>query len=147
MGKSLMENEMKLVDFLEEIKKRPVEEKVQTLSTVVEKLIQIVLNLTEDIDKNLNFFKTEIGTSKKEIGTLKIIISSLGTEISILKKEKVSQKELKSPPSPPLNSSQPEKLSSSTLPPPKFEKINLPSTRSAIMGELKELFRKKVENR
>jgi len=119
-------------DFLEEMKRRPVEEKVQALSIVIEKLIQIVLNMTDDIGTNLNFFKTEIGTIKTEIGTLKM---------EHVQKE---LKELKSPSSP--NLSQPQKLSSPPHPPPKIEKpknIEIVSPRSAIMGELKELFKKR----
>ena len=105
-------------DILDNIRRKPMEERIQALGNIVEKLIQTILNISNNTEIILNSFRKEIDTLEEQIKIMRVS----QTQIDI--------KQLKLKPPEPLQSSQ---LTSKPIPP-------IP-TRSMIVGELKELFK------
>jgi len=113
------------VDILDDIKRKPMEKRIQALGDIVEKLIQTILNVSNNTEIMLNSFRKEIDTLEQQIKVMRVS----QTNIDI--------KQLKLKPPEPL---QPSQLTPKPIPP-------IP-TRSMIVGELNELFKnnKKKKN-
>ena len=113
-------------DILDDIKRKPMEERIQALGSIVEKLIQTILNVSNNTEIMLNSFRKEIDTLEQQIKVMRVS----QTNIDI--------KQLKLKPPEPL---QPSQFTPKPTPP-------IP-TRSMLVGELNELFKanKKKENK
>ena len=106
------------VDFMNGIKKKPLEERILELELVINKLIEITVKSTNEAEINYQNFRNEISILKNEMEKMRL---------KQVQKELVDLKQL--PPPPVL--------------PPDNKKIDSSLTRATIVGELKALFRKK----
>ena len=112
-------------NILNEIKKKPFEEKLDVITDVFEKVMFLFLKIPTLIDNELN-------SIQQQINSIKIQINQIKQKITIKDLPKI--KTLTPLPPPP--------------PPPNSTNINEPAieTRKVIMDELQELLKKRKEN-
>ncbi|MFX1571315.1 MAG: hypothetical protein ACFFB0_01065 [Promethearchaeota archaeon] len=138
--------------FLETTRKAPLEEKLNDFGDIVEKIMQIVLKISDLVDQSLQTVNTRVTNLQNQLTTINNDLTSLKAGGPVTSATStVSSPALGAPPGGPPLSSPPGGPPGGPPPPPggpgSAPAPNRPaspvSLRGAIMGELKELFAKR----
>jgi len=135
-------------NFMQEAKKAPLEEKLNTFGDIVERMMSMILRIPDLVDQSL----ANVG---QRIATLESRITTINNEVSALRTRGTGASPVIAAPSapasaPPPSAGPPGGPPGGPPPPPGgpggVRPASPVSLRGAIMGELKQLFSKRAQS-
>ncbi|MHA1727264.1 MAG: hypothetical protein ACTSWY_00870 [Promethearchaeota archaeon] len=129
-------------NFLDQTREKPIREKVDALSEILEKMMMIIMSIPESVDKVISDLSLRISNIDNRINGIENKIANLKASPT----PTVASPSGPSPPLPPGAPPPPPGAPSRPGTPPKPARpANPTSLRTSIMGELKDLFKKRKQ--
>ena len=134
-------------NFLDQTREAPLREKVDGLSEIIEKMMMLIMSIPDNVDKLFSNINDKITGIDKKINGLEGKIANLKVSQGIVANPSApistSGGAPGAPPPPPGAPPMPGAPPRPGAPPTPPRPANPVSLRSSIMGELKELFKKR----
>lgn len=126
-------------NFLDKTREAPLREKVDGLSEIIEKMMMLIMSIPDNVDRLFTNINDKITNIDKKINGLEGKIANLKVGPAASEGAN-SSTPIASPGAPPPPPGAPPRPGAPPTPPRPANPVSL---RSSIMGELKELFKKR----